>query len=146
MSTILAGSTACQESRLGTTLGKGITPRIFESMALERRVSHLDSSPRGCIINRGVLKFLSEDKKTMYYTKLLLERAEQDGETIRRDAHRPRARCPADREEHHLLRLPFVGEISFRFLFSVFSNSSVLKWLRTLATAVSLLPVLHCTV
>ena len=37
------------------------------------------TSPRGCIINRGMLDFLSEDKKTMYCTKLLLERAEQDG-------------------------------------------------------------------
>ena len=36
------------------------------------------TSPRGCIIKRGMLDFLSEDK-TVYYTKLILERAEQDG-------------------------------------------------------------------
>ena len=51
--------------------------------------------PRGCI-NKGVLDFLSEDK-TMYCTKLLLERAvycqEQDGETIRGAAHRSRAQA-----------------------------------------------------
>ena len=52
------------------------------------------TSPRGCIIKRGMLDFLSEDK-TVYYTKLLLilERAEQDGETIRRAAHRSRAQA-----------------------------------------------------
>ena len=68
----------------------------------------------------------------MYCTKLLLERAEQDGETIRRAAHQSRAQvwsssspsapCPADREEHHLLRPPFVGEIRFRFCFLFFSR------------------------
>ena len=94
VSTILAASTAFQESRLGTTSGRGYYSRMFESMALERRVLHLDSPPRGCI-NKGVLDFLSEDK-TMYCTKLLLERAvhcqEQDRETIRRadQAHRAR--------------------------------------------------------
>ena len=85
------------------------------------------TSPRGCI-NKGMLDFLSEEK-TMCCTKLLLERAvycqEQDGETTRRTAHRsrpqawrssrPSAPCPADREEHHLLQLSFVGEISSRF-------------------------------
>ena len=44
VSMILAASTACQESRLGTTSGKGVTPRMFESRALERRVLHLNSS------------------------------------------------------------------------------------------------------
>ena len=106
---------------------KGITPRMFESMTLERRVLHLDSLSRGCI-NKGMLNFLYEEK-TMCCTKQLLERAvhcqEQDGETIRRAANRSRAQawrsswpsapCPADREEHHLLRLLFVGETSFRF-------------------------------
>ena len=32
---------------------------------------------------------------------------------INRSTSRPP--CPADREEHHFLRLPFLGEISFRF-------------------------------
>ena len=50
------------------------------------------TSPRGCIIKREMLDFLSEDK-TMYCTKLLLEQAEQDGETIRRAAHRSRAQA-----------------------------------------------------
>ena len=130
VSTILAASTAYQKSRLGTTSGKGITPRMFESMALERRVLHLDSSQglhQHCI-NKGMVDFLFEEN-TMYCTKLLLERAvycqEQNGENIRRAAHRSRAQawrssgpsapCPADREEHHLFRLPFVGEISLRF-------------------------------
>ena len=71
VSTILAASTAYRESRLGTTSGKGITPRMFESMALERRVLHLDSPPKGCI-NKGMLDFFSEEK-TMCCTKLLLE-------------------------------------------------------------------------
>ena len=62
MSTILAASTACQESRLVLLREKGITPRMFESMALERRVPHLDSPPRGCI-NKGMLDFLSEDTR-----------------------------------------------------------------------------------
>ena len=38
------------------------------------------------------MDFLSEDK-TVYYKKLLLERAEQDGETIRRAAYRSRAQA-----------------------------------------------------
>ena len=79
----------------GYFFGEGITPRMFESMALERRVVHLDSPPRGCI-SKGMLDFLSEGK-TMYYTKLLLGRAvycqEQDRETIRRAAHRSRAQA-----------------------------------------------------
>ena len=33
---------------------------MFESMALERRVLHLDSPPRGCI-NKEMLDFLSEE-------------------------------------------------------------------------------------
>ena len=49
------------------------------------------TSPRDCI-NKGMLDFLSEDK-TVYCTKLLLEQAEQDGETIRRAAHRSRAQA-----------------------------------------------------
>ena len=44
---------------------------MFESMALERRVLHLDSLPRGCI-NKGMLDFLSGEN-TMCCTKLLLE-------------------------------------------------------------------------
>ena len=73
---------------------------------------------RGCT-NGGMLNFFCEEN-TLYCTKLL-ERAvhcgEQDGETIQRAAHRLRAQawrssCPsaprsADREEHHLLRLPY---------------------------------------
>ena len=70
VSTILAASTACQESRLGTISRKGITPRMFESVALERRFLRLDSPPRG-YINKGMLDFLSEEK-TMCCTKLLL--------------------------------------------------------------------------
>ena len=38
----------------------------------------------------GILDFLSEDKTMYCCTKVLLERAEQDGETIRRAAHRSR--------------------------------------------------------
>ena len=41
---------------------------------------------------KGMLDFLSEEK-TMCCTKLLLERAEQDGETIRRAAHRSRVQA-----------------------------------------------------
>ena len=47
----------------------------------------------GTSSTKGMMHFLSEDKKTMYYTKLLLERAEQDGETTRRAAHRSRAQA-----------------------------------------------------
>ena len=74
----------------GYYFGKRVLlPRMFESMALERHVLHLDSPPRGCI-NKRMLYFFSEEK-TKCCTKLLLERAvycqEQDGETIRRAAH-----------------------------------------------------------
>ena len=110
---------------------------MFVSMALKGRVFRLDSPPRDCI-NKGMLDFLS-DEKTMRCTKLLLERAvycqEQDGETIRRAAHRlraqawtssqPSAPCPADREEHHLVRLPFGG-----WLTALYSTSQQLapRW------------------
>ena len=130
MSTILAASTACQESRLGTTSGKGYYfPNVRVDDLPWSDVFPIWTSPRGCIINKGMLDFLSENK-TMYCMKLLLERAEQDGEIIRRAAHRSRAQawsssspsapCPADREEYHLLRLPLVGEISFRSCFLFF--------------------------
>ena len=89
MSTILAASTACQESRLGTTSGKGYySPNGGVDGLPWSDVFSILTSPSGCIINRGMLDFLSEDKKTVYCTKLLLKRAEQDGETIRRAAHR----------------------------------------------------------
>ena len=42
---------------------------------------------------KGMLDFLSEDKTMDCCTILLLERAEQDGETIRRAAHRSRAQA-----------------------------------------------------
>ena len=42
VSTILAASTACHESRLGTTSGNGYYTRMFEPMALERRVLDWD--------------------------------------------------------------------------------------------------------
>ena len=59
-------------------------------MALELRVV-LDFSSRLHHQDRDA-GFFSEDK-AVYYTKLLLERAEQDGETIRRAAHRSRAQA-----------------------------------------------------
>ena len=71
---------------------KGITPRMFVSMALKRRVVQLDFS-QGAASTKGMLDFLFEDKNAMYCTKLLLERAEQAGETIRRAAHRSRAQA-----------------------------------------------------
>lgn len=94
--------------------------------SLERCVVHLEI-PTGCIYEDAGIS-LSE---------LLLEWAEQDGETIRRAAHRSRAQawssswpstpCSADREEQHLLWLPFVGD-HFSVLFSVLIiSSSVLK-------------------
>ena len=47
----------------------------------------------GTSSTKGMLNFVSKDQKTMYCMKLLLKRAEQDGETIRRAAHRPRAQA-----------------------------------------------------
>ena len=145
MSTIVAASTAFQESRLGTTSGKGYySPNVCVDGLPWSDVFLIWTSPWSCIINGGMLDFLSEDKTMYCCTKLLLERAEQDGETIRRAAHRSRAHawssswpsspCPADREEHHLLRLPFVGESVFVFVVCFcfcclffFLNSSILK-------------------
>ena len=49
-------------------------------------------SPGGLFINRDAGISFSEDK-TIYCTKLLLERAERDGETIRRAAGRSRAQA-----------------------------------------------------
>ena len=45
---------------------------MFVSMALERRVFHFDSPPRGCI-NKGMLDFLPVER-TVCCTKLLFER------------------------------------------------------------------------
>ena len=128
MSTILGATTACQESRLGTTLVKGYYSPNVRVDGLGATCCPLRLLP-GAASTKGMLDFLSEDK-TMYCTKPLLERAEQDGETIRRAAHRSRAQawisswpsapCPADHEEHHPLRLPFVGEVSFRFRLLLF--------------------------
>ena len=66
----------------------------------------------GAASTKGMLDFLSGDK-TIYCTKPLLERAEQDGETIRRAAtdqeHRPRVRA----DQAHRARLIARSTISF---------------------------------
>ena len=131
VSTIVAASTAYQESRLGTTSGKGYYCPNVRVDGLGATCCPLGLLP-GAASTNEMLDFLSEDK-TMYCTKPLLERAEQDGETTRQAAHRsrvqawssswPSAPCPADREEHHLLRLPFVVEISFRLCLLFFRTA-----------------------
>ena len=73
MSTILAASTACQETRLGTTSEKGYySPNVRVDGLPWSDVFSILTSPWGCIIKKGMLDFFSEDK-TVYYTKLLLE-------------------------------------------------------------------------
>ena len=52
---------------------------MFVSMALERRVLLSDFSHGAASSREGCWNFLSEDK-TVYYTKLLLERAENKTE------------------------------------------------------------------
>ena len=105
MSTIFAASTARQESRPGTTLGKGYySPNVRVDGLPWSDVFSILTSPWGCIIKRGMLNFLSEDK-TVYYTKLLLERAEQDGETIRRAAHRSERRPGVRADQAHRAQL-----------------------------------------
>ena len=60
MSTILAASTACQESRLGTTWGKGYySPNVRVDDLPWSDVFSILTSPWGCIIKRGMLDFLS---------------------------------------------------------------------------------------
>ena len=55
--------------------------------SLERRVIHFEFF-HGAASSAGMLDFISEDKTTYCCPKLLLERAEREGETIRRVAHR----------------------------------------------------------
>ena len=59
---------------------------------LERRAVHFGFSHGAASSREGCWIFLSADK-TVYYTNSLLERAEQDGGTIRRAAHRSRAQA-----------------------------------------------------
>ena len=83
MSTILAASIACQESRLGTTAGKGHYSPNVRVDGLGATCPPLGFSSQGLHQqSKGMLNFLSEDK-TVYCTKLLLAREEQDAETIR---------------------------------------------------------------
>ena len=83
MSTILAASTACQESRLGTNSGRGYyAPNVRVDGLLWNDVLSILISPTELHLHRDAGISLSEDK-TVYCTKLLLERAERDGETIR---------------------------------------------------------------
>ena len=70
---------------------EGITPQTFVLMAFSGTTCCPFWLPRGCM-NRDARISLSEDK-TVYCTKLLLERAERDGETIRWAAHRSRAQA-----------------------------------------------------
>ena len=92
VSTILAASTACQESRLGTTLEKRCYSPNVRADGFGATCSQLGLR-RDCI-NKGMLDFLFEEN-TIHGSKLLLERAvycqQQDGENIRRAAHRSRA-------------------------------------------------------
>ena len=57
MSTILAASTACQESRLGTTLGKGYYSPNVRVDGLGATCSPLELLPRAA--STGMLEFLS---------------------------------------------------------------------------------------
>ena len=83
MSTILAASTACQESRLGTNSGRGYyAPNVRVDGLLWNDVLSTLTPPTGLHLQGDAGISLSEDK-TVYCTKLLLERAERDGETIR---------------------------------------------------------------
>ena len=60
MSTILAARTACQESRLGATSGKGYySPNGRVDDLPWSDVFSILTSPWGCIIKRGMLDFLS---------------------------------------------------------------------------------------
>ena len=64
MSTILATSTA-KRAACVLLREKDVTPRIFEPMALERRVLNLDTIHRG-YINEGMPDFFSEEKTRLY--------------------------------------------------------------------------------
>ena len=83
MSTILAASTACQESRLGTNSGRGYyAPNVRVDGLLWNDVLSTLTPPTGLHLQGDAGISVSEGK-TVYCTKLLLERAERDGETIR---------------------------------------------------------------
>ena len=70
---------------------EGIIPRMFVRMAfLGTTCCPFLTSPTGLHLQGWAGISVSEDK-TVYCTKLLLERAERDRETIRRAAHRSRA-------------------------------------------------------
>ena len=113
---------------------------MFESMALERRVPHLDSPPRGCI-NKGMLDFLSEENTRLctvrnYYWSEQNKTDIPSDESPTDQEHRPGVRA----DQAHRVRLIARSTISFGCLslvksvfvffsvfFSVFFNSSILK-------------------
>ena len=106
---------------------------MFESMALERRVPHLDSPPRGCI-KRGMLDFLSEDKTIRNYYWSEQNKTEKPSDEPPTDQeHRPGVRA----DQAHRARLIARSTISFGCLSLVksvfvlvscfFFNSSILK-------------------
>ena len=64
-STILAASTAYQESRLGTISGKGYYSLNVRVDGLGATCSSLGLLP-GAAYNKGMLDFLSEEKTTRY--------------------------------------------------------------------------------
>ena len=92
VSAILAASTACQESRLGTTSRKGYYAPNVRADGFGATRFRLGPLPESCI-DRGVLEVFCEEKTL---TKLL-DRAVccggQDKEIVRRVANRPRAQA-----------------------------------------------------
>ena len=116
---------------------KGVTPRMFVSMAfLGTTCSPFDFSHGAASSREGCWNFVSEDK-TVYYTKLLLERAEKtekpSDEPPTDQEHRPGVRADQAHRARLIARsIICLGCLSlvksaFSFLLSVLSNSSVFK-------------------
>ena len=111
---------------------------MFESMALERRVLHLGSPPRGCI-NKGMLDFLSQKilctVRNYYWSERFIARNKTEkasDEPPTDQEHRPGDRADQPHRAQLIARsiisfgcLSLVKSVSF--LFTVFSNSTFLK-------------------
>ena len=117
VSTILAASTAWQESRLGTTSEIEYYSPDVRADGFGATCSQLGLFP-GTASTEGCWTFFVRKRHCTvpnYWSKQLIARnkTEKASDELHTDQeHRPgdragQAPCPADREEHHLLRLPY---------------------------------------
>ena len=155
MSTNLAASTACQESRLGTTSGKGYYPPNVRVDGLGATCSPLGLLPGAALTKECWNFFLRKVLCTVrnyYWSERFIARNKTEkpsDEPPTDEEHRPGDRA----DQAHRAQLITRSIISFgclslaksiSFSFTVFSNSFILKYSVVLRQQSTACTALHC--